>query len=76
MGHVDRILLASEREIGGAVVRLFEDEQIMAEPSGAISIAPLINGELDVQGKRVVCIISGGNMSEALFKEILDSELS
>lgn len=72
---VDQILLASEAEIGQAVVRLFEDEQIIAEPSGAISIAPLLNGEMDLDGRTAVCIISGGNLSVDVFRKIIDSKL-
>jgi threonine dehydratase len=73
---INQILLASEGEIGQAVVRLFEDEQIIAEPSGAISIAPLLNGEIDLDGRTVVCIISGGNLSVDVFRKIIDSEHS
>lgn len=73
---ISQILLFSECEIGQTVVRLFEDEQIIAEPSGAISIAPLLNGEINLDGRTAVCIISGGNLSVDVFKKIIDSELS
>ncbi len=70
---ITKIILASEDEIGAAVLRLLEYEQIAAEPSGAIAIAPLLEGELDLAGKTVVCIISGGNLSLDLLKRLINS---
>jgi threonine dehydratase len=69
--RIDRVLLASEAELRRAVYILVDQEQLVVEPSGAIAIAPLLNGSLDVAGKTVVCILSGGNIETRLLRDIL-----
>jgi threonine dehydratase len=68
---IDDVLLTSEEDLRRAVFVLVDQEQLVAETSGAISIAPLLNGSLDVSGKTVVCILSGGNLDTALLRDIL-----
>ncbi len=55
---IDSVLLTSEEDLRRAVFVLLDQEQLVVEASGAISIAPLINGSLDVSGKTVVCVLS------------------
>ncbi len=43
----------------------------MVEASGAIAIAPLLNGSLDVAGRTVICVLSGGNIETALLRDVL-----
>lgn len=71
-GNVEAIALASEEELRLAVYSLVSQQQIIAEPSGAISIVPLLRSEFNLTGKTVVCVISGGNLSTELLREILD----
>jgi threonine dehydratase len=68
---IDEVLLASEADLRRAVFSLLNWEQLVVEPSGAIAIAPLLNGDLDVGGKTVVCVLSGGNIATALLRDIL-----
>jgi len=68
---IDDVLLASEEDLRHAVFCLVDQEQLVTEASGAISIAPLLNGGLDVSGKTVVCILSGGNLDTILLRDIL-----
>lgn len=69
---IDRIELASETAFREAVYTLLRHEQIHAEPSGAIVVHPVVKGERSWQDSKVVCVISGGNLSTELLKEILD----
>ncbi len=69
---IDEVLLASEAEIRHAIYVLLDRHQLVVEPSGAIAIAPLLSGRLDVRGETVVCILTGGNIETALLREILD----
>ena len=68
---IDQVLLASEVELRRAVFTLLDREQMVVEPSGAIAITPLLNGALDVEGKTVVCVLSGGNLATTLLRDIL-----
>jgi threonine dehydratase len=73
---IDRILLASEADLRRAVFTLLDQHQLVVEASGAIAIAPLLNGGLDVAGRTVVCILSGGNIASALLRDILAEFIS
>lgn len=65
------VALATEEEIRQAIYTLAAEEQLLVEPSGAISIVPLLAHKLDLRGKRVVCVLSGGNLDISLLKSIL-----
>ena len=59
---VDDILTVSEEEIRAAVAFLWTRMKLIVEPSGAVSLAPLLAGRLGISaGKRVGVILSGGN---------------
>lgn len=68
---IDQVLLASEVDLRRATFTLLDREQMVVEPSGAIAITPLLNGALDVAGKTVVCVLSGGNLATTLLRDIL-----
>jgi threonine dehydratase len=68
---IDRIALASEDEFRQAVYTLLKHEQLLVEPSGAISTHPLVRAQESWRGRTVVCVISGGNLSLPLLKEII-----
>jgi threonine dehydratase len=59
---VDEIVTVEEEEIAGAVRWLFNDAQIVAEPSGAASVAAVLKAGPSV-GAGTVAVISGGNVS-------------
>ena len=51
-----------ENEIRKAVVFLLERAKLLVEPSGAVSIAALMFGKIDIKNKEIVAILSGGNL--------------
>lgn len=59
---VDAIVLVSDEEIIEALEVAFDYLKIVLEPSGASALAALLTGKLDVAGKRVGVILSGGNV--------------
>ncbi len=71
--HVDGSFTVSEGEILGATQAMVRDARIIAEPSGAAALAPLFSGR-KVPGERVVVVVSGGNISGNLLKDILASK--
>lgn len=68
---IDDVLLSSEYELRRAIFTLIDQEQLVVEASGAIAIAPLLSGALKVNGQRVACVLSGGNLDTRLLTEIL-----
>jgi len=68
---IDQVLLASEADLRRAIFVLLDREQLVVEAAGAIAIAPLLNGGLDVVGRTVACILSGGNIETGLLRDIL-----
>ena len=67
---VDSIELVSDAEIVAAMVFLFERLKLVVEPSGAVGVAALLSGRLDLAGERVGVIISGGNVSAERFAQL------
>jgi threonine dehydratase len=68
---IDSILLATEAELRQAIFTLLDQEQQVVEASGAIAIAPLLSGQLDVAGRTVACVLTGGNLDTVLLRNIL-----
>jgi threonine dehydratase len=69
--YVDRIVTATEDEIVEAMRYVWERMKLIIEPSSAVPIAALWNGQLDVKRLRVGVIISGGNVDvEPLFRAL------
>jgi threonine dehydratase len=69
---IDQVVLASEEDMRYAIYALLDQHQLVVEPSGAIAIAPLLTGSLDVSGRAVVCVLTGGNVDTSLLRCILD----
>ena len=69
--NVDRIVTVSDREIIEAMRFLWERMKLVVEPSGATSLAGLMSKRIDIKGKRVGVIISGGNVDLSdLFRQV------
>ena len=64
-------LTASDEEVGRAVAFAFRELKLVVEPSGAIGLAALLAGKLDVRGKVAVAVLSGGNVDPVLFNELV-----
>jgi threonine dehydratase len=70
--NVDGSFTVSEGDILRATRVMARDAGIFAEPSGAIPLAPLLSGAKSL-GRRVVLVVSGGNISHELLARILAS---
>ena len=58
---------ASDAEVGVAVAFAFRELKLVVEPGGAIGLAALLAGKVDIKGKVVVAVLSGGNVDADLF---------
>jgi len=71
--YVDDFILVKEETIRKAIYLLWDKEKQVAEGSGAVAIAPILENKSLFKGKTIVAVISGGNIEEKLFRNILTS---
>ena len=64
-------LTATDEEVGRAVAFAFRELKLVVEPGGAVALAALLAGRLDVQGKVAVAVLSGGNVDPELFYKLV-----
>ncbi len=70
---VDDIVLVNDNEIKEAVFYLLQRSKLLVEPSGAVTIAAVLSSKIDAKGKKVVAVLSGGNIDMSLLKEIIST---
>ncbi len=62
---------ATDEEVARAVAFAFEELKIVVEPGGAVALAAVLAGKLDLKGKVAAIVLSGGNVDGALFARCL-----
>lgn len=72
---IDDILLVPEGKVCTTILQLYNDEGIVAEPAGALTIAALDQYREEIKGKNVVCVISGSNNDIIRTEEIKERSL-
>lgn len=72
---LDDLLLVNEGKVCSALIHLYNEEAIVAEPAGTLSIAALDSYQEEIEGKNVVCIVSGGNNDITRMSEIQERAL-
>ncbi len=68
--HLSRVVTVTDDQAGRAVLRLFRDQHLVVEPSGAVGLAALIAG-LGGQLRRPTVVLSGGNISASYLQGLL-----
>jgi threonine dehydratase len=69
------MLLVPEGKVSSTILQLYNEDAIVAEPAGALSIAALDQYGSKIKGKKVVCILSGGNNDIDRMQEIKERSL-
>jgi threonine dehydratase len=72
---IDDIKLAEEEELKSAIYYLLGFEQLVVEASGAAAIVPLLQEPASFSGKKVGCVLSGGNLDPAILKDVVLNHL-
>ncbi|MDH6310259.1 threonine dehydratase [Dysgonomonas sp. PFB1-18] len=72
---VDDICLVPEGEACSTILKLYNENAIVVEPAGALSIAALNHYASEIRGKNVVCIVSGSNNDIDRMQEIKERSL-
>lgn len=73
--YCDDVVLVTEEEIAETILFLFENCKIVAEGAGAASIAAVLFNKLKVKDKKIVCVLSGGNIDITAFMNITNRVL-
>ena len=73
--YVDGVVTVTEAEIASAILMLLEKHKMVAEGAGAVSVAAAMTNKVDIAGKKVVCVVSGGNVDVNVLDRIIDKGL-
>jgi threonine dehydratase len=73
---VDELLLVDEAQIARSVLRLLELEKTMVEGAGAVPLAAAMDPAFDLAGKKVVLVLSGGNIDVTVISKIIERGLA
>lgn len=69
--YVDEVVTVSEDEISCAILSLIEQQKLIAEGAGAVSVAAVMFNKVPVKGKKVVCLVSGGNIDVTILSRVI-----
>ncbi|MCI9347722.1 MAG: threonine ammonia-lyase [Oscillibacter sp.] len=73
---VDEVVTVSEDEIASAILALMEEQKTVAEGAGAASVAACMFGRTPVDGRKTVCVVSGGNVDVTTLSRVITKGLS
>ncbi|MGN0806703.1 MAG: pyridoxal-phosphate dependent enzyme, partial [Candidatus Coproplasma sp.] len=74
--YVDKIVSVSDDQVSAAILALIEKQKMIAEGAGAVSLAAVMFDKIpDIKGKKVVCLISGGNIDVTILSRVINRGL-
>ena len=73
--YVDGIVTVSDDEVCAAILLLLEQHKMIAEGAGAVSVAAAMFCNLPLEGKKTVCVVSGGNIDVTTLNRIINRGL-
>lgn len=69
--YVDEIVTVTDDEISTAILTLIEKHKMIAEGAGAVSVAAAMFNKVDIKGKKVCCLVSGGNIDVTILSRVI-----
>lgn len=73
--YVDEIIEVSDNETANAILFLLEKHKLMVEGAGAVSVAAIMHDKVDIAGKKVCAVVSGGNIDVTMLSLIIEKGL-
>lgn len=73
--YVDKIITVTDDEVCAAILLLLEKHKLIAEGAGAVSVAAAMFGNLPLEGKKVACVVSGGNVDVTFLNRFINRGL-
>lgn len=74
--YVDGVVTVNDDETAAAILALMEKQKVVAEGAGAVAVAAVMFHKLPVEGKKVVCLVSGGNIDVNTLNRVITRGLS
>ncbi len=69
--YVDKIVTVTDDEISAAILALMEQHKLVTEGAGAVAVAAAMFGKVDLEGKKTVCLLSGGNIDVTILSRVI-----
>lgn len=73
--YVDELVTVTDDETAAAILTLMERQKIVSEGAGAVSVAAVLFNKIPVKGKKVVAVISGGNIDVNILARVINRGL-
>ena len=73
--YVDEIVTVTDDEIAAAILALMETQKLVAEGAGAVGVAAAMFNKIDLKGKKVVSVVSGGNIDVNILSRVISRGL-
>ena len=73
--YVDEIVTVTDDEIAAAILALMEQHKLVTEGAGAVSVAAAMFNKVDIRSKKVVCLLSGGNIDVTILSRVISRGL-
>ena len=73
--YVDDVVTVSDDETATAILALIEQQKLITEGAGAVAVAAAMFNKVDVKGKKVACILSGGNIDVTILSKVINRGL-
>lgn len=74
--YVDKIVTVTDDEVAAAILSMIENQKLVAEGAGAVSVAAAMFNKVPIEGKNVVCVVSGGNIDVNFLDRVVKRGLS
>ncbi len=69
--YVDDIVTVTDDEIASAILSLMEKQKLVAEGAGVVPVAAAMHGKIDLEGRTVCCLVSGGNIDVTILSRVI-----
>ena len=69
--YVDDIVTVTDDEISAAILALMEKHKLVTEGAGAVAVAAAMFGKIDLEGKKTICLLSGGNIDVTILSRVI-----
>ena len=73
--YVDDIVTVTDDEVANAILAMIEERKLIAEGAGAVSVAAAMYNKVPLKGKKVCCVVSGGNIDVNILSKVIERGL-
>lgn len=69
--YVDEVVTVTDDEISSAILTLIEQQKLITEGAGAVAVAAAMFNKVPIEGKKTVCLLSGGNIDVNILSRVI-----